>query len=614
MGAVPRGDQVSKLRFTEIDCKQLGRSKSKSKSKPSLDTVKPALFLSAAISVVAAGGYLGYEPTERWLQQAVTSLSTPTSDRAPGTAGFWQDPSGTPQTSVEWARSDAASSISDAASRQQGAMSDRIVSNLPPLDDVSIVRSAPAIGELPVQPTGVYARLVAEHEHRPSLFARIRDRFQSDDAGADESAPTIAGTRAGDSRQQPSEMGVWAGTELWMEPFMPFRVAGSIDQIVAGMAARMPDPFEGYQRVVVQSGDSLARILTRMGISSSTQHAMLHSGADMRVLSRLHPGDEIYLRFDQSDRLVGLRFPINNSRTLIIQHSETSGGYISRFEDQPYETRRLYTSGSIDRSLYLSARRAGLSHRQIMEFMSIFEWQVDFTRDARRGDTFAVVYEAEFVNGEKVSDGRIVAASFVNAGRRLEAVYYETPGGGNRGYFDGEGRNMMKAFIRQPVQNAWISSQFDRNRLHPILGVRRPHLGTDFAAPTGTPVMAAGNGRVLSAGRNGGYGNAIVIEHGGQIRTLYAHLSRFESGITAGTTVEQGQVIGYVGATGLATGPHLHYEFKVNGQHQDPMRVDLPTGEPVPEQHLAHFRSSTASLLAGLQRAGETQLAMNQNN
>ena len=606
---MPQGEQVSRLRFTDIDCKQLGRRRPASR----WSSLKPALFLGTAISVVAAGGYFGYEPTERALHRAVASLSAPDvapavrAPSAPAPASLDTPPSiadvggiVSPEPVV------APSDIETADALQETDVptpSDLLAGGeLQPVQpELTQIRSEPTFTDPPDQLTGVSARLVPEQEPKPSLFARLRGLFQPDDRGRSADSQRVAGQS-------------WSGMEIWMEPFMPFPMTGSIDQIVADMVARMPAPHQGYERVVVQSGESLARILSRKGIGPGTQHAILQSGADVQVLSRLHPGDEIFLSIDDDNRLAGLRFPVSNSRMLIIQHSETSDGYISRFEDQPYETRRLQASGTIDRSLYLSARAAGLSHRQIMEFMNIFEWQIDFTRETRRGDTFSVIFEAEFVDGQRVRDGRIVAAAFVNAGRRHEAVYYETPDGSVRGYFDADGRNMMKAFIRKPVQNAWISSHFDRNRLHPILGVRRPHLGTDFAAPTGTPILAAGDGRVVSAGRNGGYGNAIVIEHGSQIRTLYAHLSRFESGITAGTRVEQGQVIGYVGATGLATGPHLHYEFKINGQHQDPMRVELPSGDPVPGQHLAHFQSNTASLLATLDRLSDTQIAMRRSD
>ncbi len=399
-------------------------------------------------------------------------------------------------------------------------------------------------------------------------------------------------------------------SELWMEPFLPFYDGPSIDQIVSAMADSLPDPEEKFERVEVRSGDSLAVIFSRAGLTPAELHRVMNADDKASALARIHPGEEILFRVREEGGLDVLRYKLDETRTLIIEREdETDSGFRVSVHEEVLETRQLHASGSIDRSLYLSGRRAGLSNRHIMQLMTIFEWRVDFNRDIRNGDAFSIVYEADFVNGEKVRDGRIVAASFINRGRRHEAVYYEDPEG-NGGYYDADGENLRKAFIRRPVQNARISSGFNRNRMHPVLGVRRPHLGTDFAAPTGTPILASGNGRVVHVGRHGGYGQTVVIQHTNQIRTLYAHMSRYASGIRDGARVDQGQVIGYVGATGLATGPHLHYEFKVNGSHKDPMRVSLPSGDPVPEKHHADFQARTSSLLAHLDEVTETQLAM----
>ncbi len=400
----------------------------------------------------------------------------------------------------------------------------------------------------------------------------------------------------------------WAGMQAWMEPFLPFVADPSVDAIVSELAARLPPPEESFERVEVRRGDSLAAIFSRAGLSAAELHRVVNADDQAKALTRIYPGDEILFRLHDEGGLAALRYKLDNTRTLQIDRDE-DGGFAVSVHEEVLETRQLQAAGTIDRSLYLSGRRAGLSNRHIMELMTIFEWQVDFNRDIRGGDAFSIIYEAEFLNGEKVRDGRILAATFINRGRRHEAVFYEDPDG-NRGYYGPNGENLRKAFIRRPVQNARISSGFDRNRKHPVLGVRRPHLGTDFAAPTGTPIMASGNGRVVHVGRRGGYGHTVVIQHTNQIRTLYAHMSRYANGLRNGSRVEQGQVIGYVGATGLATGPHLHYEFKVNGAHQNPMTVNLPNGEPVSGQYIADFRSQTGNMLAQLQEMTNTQLAL----
>ncbi len=397
-----------------------------------------------------------------------------------------------------------------------------------------------------------------------------------------------------------------------IEPLVPFFPGDSLDARVAAMAAATPeppDPLADFETVTVQQGDSLAAIFNRMGLSAQELHRVVNSSDDAKALSRIHPGREMHFRLmEDGSGLAELRYPLNRTRTLIVERTED--GFDAAIQEQTLETRQLVASGTIDRSLYLAGRQAGLSNRHIMQLMSIFEWQLDFNRDVRSGDSFSVVYEAEFLDDERVGDGRIVAASFQNRGRTHQALHYELPDG-TRGYFTPDGENLRKAFIRRPVQNARISSGFNRNRKHPVLGVTRPHLGTDFAAPTGTPIMAAGAGRVVHSGRKGGYGHTVIIQHSNQYRTLYAHMSRYAGGIRVGSRVEQGQVIGYVGRSGLATGPHLHYEFHVNGEPRDAMRVDLPNGDPVPSEHLADFKASTSSLLAMLEeQSTDTRLAM----
>ncbi len=369
-----------------------------------------------------------------------------------------------------------------------------------------------------------------------------------------------------------------------------------------------PEQEPEFQTVTVRSGDTLAAIFSRAGISAQETHRVVNADERVRGLRRIYPGDELLFHVDDEGNLQTLRYAMDSVRTLVVErHPED--GFTTRIVEEVLETRVVEAAGTIDRSLFVSARRAGLNQRQIMQFMSIFEWQLDFNRDIRQGDTFSVVYEAEFLDDEQVSAGRILAAKLVNGNRRHTALRFEQEDG-TVGYYGADGENLRKAFIRRPVQNARISSGFDRNRMHPVLGKRRPHLGTDFAAPTGTPIMAAGAGRVIHVGRKGGYGHTVIIEHNNRYRTLYAHMSRYASGLSNGSRVEQGEVIGYVGRSGMATGPHLHYEFLVEGNHYDPMSVDLPTGESIPAGKMTAFRQQTAGVLAQLQDGAETQLAM----
>ncbi|MCH8505617.1 MAG: peptidoglycan DD-metalloendopeptidase family protein [Ectothiorhodospiraceae bacterium] len=430
----------------------------------------------------------------------------------------------------------------------------------------------------------------------PQTAQADRDEWQSD--------PEPVGSRPG------APLGRWQPSAL-MEPFIPFYAGETVGARIAAMEASMPeptDPYAEYEKVEVQSGDSLARIFGRIGLSAAELHRVINADEQAKALTRIHPGNELYFRLTpDGEGLEELRYPLSRTRALHI--ARDGDGFQVNIEEEVLETRRLHAVGEINRSLYLAGRQAGLSNRQIMQLMSIFEWQLDFNRDVRSGDMFSVVYEADFLNGEQVRDGRIVAAKFINRGNRHKALHYELPDGSS-GYYTPDGENLRKAFIRRPVQNARISSGFNRNRKHPVLGVTRPHLGTDFAAPTGTPIMASGSGRVIRASRHGGYGHTVIIQHSNQYRTLYAHLSRYGEGIREGARVEQGQIIGYVGRSGLATGPHLHYEFMINGAHYDPMRVNLPNGDPVPQEHLADFKASTSSLLAQLERVTETQLAL----
>jgi murein DD-endopeptidase MepM/ murein hydrolase activator NlpD len=234
----------------------------------------------------------------------------------------------------------------------------------------------------------------------------------------------------------------------------------------------------------------------------------------------------------------------------------------------------------------------------------IFGWDVDFANEIRAGDEFSVLYQRRFQDGSYLGDGRVLAAEFTNRGRTLRAVWFESQDGKVKGYYAPDGKGMRKAFLRAPLDFTRISSKFNPNRRHPISGKVRAHRGIDYAAPTGTPIYAAGDGRIEFAGRKGGYGNAVVINHGRGITTLYGHMSRFGKSARGGRAVHQGEVIGYVGSTGASTGPHLHYEYRVRGVHKNPASIPLPNTE-IPAQYATEFRARAEVALAQLRVASD---------
>ena len=359
-------------------------------------------------------------------------------------------------------------------------------------------------------------------------------------------------------------------------------------------------------RVTVSSGDSLYLIFKRLGLQQRDLALMTGLKPLAKKLARIAPRQEIELYVDAESRLTRLVHRLDRLRSLHVFRE----GDAFRFEEvvEPPETAVATAVGVIDTSLFEAGQHAGLSDSLIMQMAEIFGWDVDFALDIRAGDRFALVFEEQFKDGEKIGEGPIVAAEFTNRGRRIRAVRYADPTG-RAAYFSPDGRSMRKAFLRTPVNFTRISSRFSFSRRHPVLHKMRAHRGVDYAAPRGTAVKASGDGRVVFAGRNGGYGRTIVLRHGSVYTTLYAHLSRFSKGIRPGKRVEQGQTIGYVGSTGLATGPHLHYEFRVRGTHRDPLRVKLPQAAPLAEGYMDDFRSKAEPLLAKLDLTARTAVA-----
>lgn len=363
-----------------------------------------------------------------------------------------------------------------------------------------------------------------------------------------------------------------------------------------------------WKTITVASGDTLSTVFTKAGLSTSAMHDMLTSSKDAKRFTHLKVGQEVKLKLDPKGELQALR--VKQSELETIGLDKTDKGYSFKREKAQIDLHTAYAHGRITSSLFVAGRNAGLPYNLVTSLSNIFGYDIDFALDLREGDEFDVIYEQHKVNGKQVATGNILAARFVNRGKTYTAVRY-TNKQGNTSYYRADGSSMRKAFIRTPVDFARISSRFSLGRRHPILNKIRAHKGVDYAAPIGTPIKATGDGKILEAGRKGGYGNAVVIQHGQRYRTIYGHMSRFAKGIRAGTSVKQGQIIGYVGMTGLATGPHLHYEFQINGRHVDPLSAKLPMADPLGGADRKRFMAQTQPMIARMDQEKKTLLALN---
>lgn len=351
-------------------------------------------------------------------------------------------------------------------------------------------------------------------------------------------------------------------------------------------------------------------------VSSKRKRPKLHSIHSARKTDKRSPSISIRNAFlaqnNQGDSF--LEPTENNGRIHSFIAAHNKNGLIVNSTDYDDEAPHHITSvhGTINSSLSMAGQKAGLSNELILQLTNIFAWDIDFATNLHHGDQFTVVYEETRI-GNNSSDSRIIAAEFVNQGRILTAIRYKDSEG-HVNYYSPEGKPMRKAFLSTPVDFVRISSGFDTHRKHPILNRIRAHKGVDYAARTGTPVKSAGDGEVIFRGRKGGYGQVMIVRHGEHYETLYAHLSDFKKGLDSGTLVKQGEVIGYVGQTGLATGPHLHYEFRVNGIHHNPETLNLAQSLPLHAEVLADFKAQTRPLLAQLNQAKARSLfAKNQH-
>jgi murein DD-endopeptidase MepM/ murein hydrolase activator NlpD len=368
-------------------------------------------------------------------------------------------------------------------------------------------------------------------------------------------------------------------------------------------ALELPSDVPGAERFMSQErvlrGDTVAALFERLGVRDPRALEFLRSNATGRTLFRqLVPGRLLQAETDADGDLLALRYLLGPASLLEI--TRAGDGFTARQRAVAETPRRFYKTAIIRSSLFAATDAAGIPDAIAAQITRVFATDVDFHADLRKGDRVSVVYEMQYESGELVAPGRIVAAEFVNDGRVYQAVLFHDEDG-HEAYYSLDGTNRAKAFMRSPVEFTRISSGFG-SRFHPIFNNWRAHTGVDFAAPQGTRVLATADGTVMSAGVRGGYGNAIEVSHGGGISTLYGHLSAFARGVHAGTHVHQGEVIGFVGMTGYATGPHLHYEFKIGGVHQDPMRVALPKAGPVAAQLRPQFMQVAADARNAIER------------
>lgn len=380
-----------------------------------------------------------------------------------------------------------------------------------------------------------------------------------------------------------------------------------IESVVLPEAAPLPEAaaqvFHHEERV--QPGETLGALLSRLGVSAQDSALLLGQPA-ARIGRSLRSGQRVQADVSETGELLELR--ITAADGTLNRIARGAEGFVLDQPQAAVETRVVMRSGRIESSLFAATDAASLPDSVAVKLADIFGTQMDFRTDLRRGDTFSVIYEMDYRNGEPTGTGRILSAEYVNAGKVYRAVLYRSPTGKEE-YYTPNGESLSKGFLRSPLEFSRVTSSFSNSRLHPVYGFHRAHTGTDFGAPTGTRVKAVGDAVVSFAGRKGGYGNLVILRHQNGYETYYAHLNGFAKGIRPGAKVGQGEVIGYVGMTGTATGPHLHYEVRIAGQPRNPLTVKLPGSPPLPVAQRAHFQQQTAVWTQRLDQLRGTNLA-----
>ncbi|MBT8081473.1 MAG: peptidoglycan DD-metalloendopeptidase family protein [Gammaproteobacteria bacterium] len=380
----------------------------------------------------------------------------------------------------------------------------------------------------------------------------------------------------------------------------------SIDLASLGPLPALP-PEPEYERLTltVRRGDTMEKLFRKHDLDIGHLLAIARLDEAKARFRRLKPGDVFEVEHDDG-KIVSLYSELDLTSALQIRGGDD--GFAAEIVDRAVEIRKRLAYGVIESSLFESAAQAGLTDKTVMNVAGIFAWDIDFILDIRHGDNYYVLFEEIWQDGEYVTDGEIIAAEFNNNGRQFQAIRFKD-GDKRSDYFTPTGDSVRKAFIRAPVDFTRISSNFNPNRRHPILNTIRAHRGVDYAAPRGTPIKAAGDGKVIFRGTKSGYGKVVILQHGGNITTLYAHMSNFAAKARLGSRVRQGQTIGYVGMTGLATANHLHYEYRLNGVHRNPRTVSLPHAEPIATEYREKFLAQAGPILEELENYKRTRLA-----
>lgn len=437
------------------------------------------------------------------------------------------------------------------------------------------------------------ANIVDQHSEQAALsFAPMDFRASYD---LDSNSTMLASTELSPSALSPTELLIKAAIAKPIAPTTA--VAKPIEQLRS----------ETHK---IKRGEFLGSIFKRRGYSSSLPDKLSKHELAKQLVS-LKVGNELEFKLNDNDELRELSYAVTNLSQLTVRF-EDNEIIDAKIANLPYQTVEHVASAQISSSLYESALEARLSNNLIMEMVRIFGWDIDFVLDIRAGDTFHIVYTNHQMDGEVLEDGQILAAEFTSQGTRYRALRYEDEQG-NISYYSPNGESMLGTFLRSPVEFSRISSRFGK-RKHPILKTWRAHKGVDYAAGRGTPIRATADGKVTLAGKKGGYGRTIVIRHAGRFSTLYAHMNGFAKGIRAGSRVKQGQTIGYVGSTGLATGPHLHYEFRVDGVHRNPLSYKTPKASSIPDSQRAAFDLAANQWMAKLDQVDrQYQLALSES-
>ncbi len=388
---------------------------------------------------------------------------------------------------------------------------------------------------------------------------------------------------------------------------IPLQLETMVDQ---NSRIKLQDSPDNWLAESVQKGDNLSLIFKRMGLSPQMVHKVITLDDNTKKLKNLRPGEVIHYQLDKNKQLTALKYVMDIQNTLYIEtnpqsmkqaedtNSQSNILFKSRIVNKTIEIRTAYISGIITDSLFMSGKRAGLSDTLLINLANIFDWDIDFILDIRSGDAFSVLYQEKFLGGEKIGNGDIIAAEFVNQGDSYKAVLYQDSKG-HSSYYTPDGLSMRKAFLRAPIKFSYISSGFKLRRFHPIQKRWKAHRGIDYRAKRGTPIRAAGDGKVTQSGYNRYNGKYVFIQHGQGIITKYLHMSR--RAVSRGKRVKQGQVIGYVGTTGMSEAPHLHYEFVVNGVHRNPRTVKLPKAEPISKSEITNFLIASENLITQLE-------------